>query len=132
MPFFCFLYHRFCFYFVFFFCFLKKDKKRQNIIYKNAIYNLFFMLFFIYKNTEIIKIIIDTSCDILIFPIIKLSVLKASMKNLANEYIIKYISVICPLNFLLFDSSVNIINNANVTNDSYKKVGCTSIYCPAS
>lgn len=72
---------------------------------------------------EITNIIKDNSCDILIFPSIKLSVLKPSITILANEYVIKYVSVICPLNFRLFDSIVNTINIRSVAIDSYKNVG---------
>lgn len=65
----------------------------------------------------------DNNCDILMLPNIRLSVLSPSIIILANEYTIKYISVICPLYFLLFDFIVNKINNKNVTIDSYKNVG---------
>ena len=78
------------------------------------------------------NIIIDKACDILIGPNIKLSVLSPSIIALANEYIIKYKYVICPLNFLFLDTTVSIINIVSVDIDSYKNVGCTSIYFPAS
>lgn len=78
------------------------------------------------------NIIIDKACDILIGPNIKLSVLSPSIIALANEYIIKYKYVICPLNFLFLDITVSIINIVSVDIDSYKNVGCTSIYFPAS
>lgn len=80
---------------------------------------------------ETVNIIKDNSCDILIGPSIRLSVLRLSIIALANEYIIRYKYVICPLNFLFLDIFVSIINIVSVTIDSYKNVGCTSIYSPA-
>ena len=72
---------------------------------------------------EITNIIKDNSCDILILPSIRLSVLNPSIIILANEYVIKYTSVICPLNFRLFDNIVSVMNIRNVAIDSYKNVG---------
>ena len=65
----------------------------------------------------------DNICDTLIFPSIKLSVLNPSIIILANEYVIKYKSVISPLNFLFLDFTINSININAVQIDSYKKVG---------
>lgn len=72
---------------------------------------------------EITNIIKDNSCDILILPSIRLSVLNPSIIILANEYVIKYVIVICPLNFRLFDNIVSVMNIRNVAIDSYKNVG---------
>ena len=91
-----------------------------------------FLLFFTYKIPLITNIVTDKACDILIGPSIRLSVLSPSIIALTNEYIIKYKYVIWPLNFLFLDTTVSIINIANVDIDSYKNVGCTSIYFPAS
>ena len=74
----------------------------------------------------------DSACEMRTLPSIRLSVLKPSIIILANEYTIRYTSVICPLYFLLFDIAVNNMNSEKVTIDSYKNVGCTSIYFPAS
>ena len=95
-------------------------------------YNLLFFLTFIYIILEPMNIINDKTCDTLKFPIIKLSILSPSIIILANEYIIKYINVSCPLNFLLFCINMSNINIENVTNDSYKNVGWTSMYFPYS
>ena len=90
------------------------------------------LLFLIYKQIPIIAKTIDTSCDIRMFPSIKLSVLNPSIIALANPYPIKYIYVICPANFLLFCKIISAINSVKVTIDSYRNVGCTSIYLPNS
>ncbi len=48
------------------------------------------------------QIKIDIICEILKFPIIKLSTLKPSIIALINPYKAKYIYVNCPLYFLLY------------------------------
>ena len=76
--------------------------------------------------------IIEINCDILIFPAIKLSVLSPSIIVLIAEYNNKYIIVNCPAYFLYFLRYINIKNIIKVHMDSYKNVGCTSIYIPSS
>lgn len=44
----------------------------------------------------------------------------------------KYMYVNCPANFLFSFIVISTINNMNVDSDSYRNVGCTSIYLPAS
>ena len=102
----------------------------SHIIHTN--YNLPVFLLFVYNIIVVINIITDKACDILIGPSIRLSVLIPSIIALVNEYIIKYKYVICPLNFLFLDIIVSIINIVSVVIDSYKNVGCTSIYFPVS
>ena len=82
-----------------------------------------FFLFLKYKHIEIIKINKDRICEILKLPSIKLSVLNPSINILANEYVIKYISDISPLNFLFLDFIINKTNIIALHIDSYKKVG---------
>lgn len=87
------------------------------------------MRLFLCKTIQIIdtiNIIIETNCDILIGPIIRLSVLNPSINILANEYVIKYKRVSSPLNFLLFDFIKSKIKIIAVQMDSYRNVGCTS------
>ena len=111
---------------------MSRNKKKRQIVICSVNYNLSDFTLFIYAIIDIMNIIIDKTCDILIGPSIRLSVLSPSIIALANEYIIKYRYVICPLNFLFLDTTVSIINIVSVAIDSYKKVGCTSIYFPAS
>ena len=101
---------------------------------KNGSYAPTFCLFllFIYKHMPTTNIINDTSCDIRIPPNIKLSVRNPSIIILAKPYTIKYIYVICPINLRFFCINIRIKNKLNVTIDSYKNVGCTSIYFPNS
>lgn len=103
----------------------KQDKIQKLRIYK-AIYNLpngdinkiyysLYLFFKKYTNIAPTNINNDTICDILKFPIIKLSVLNPSIKNLIKEYSIKYQNVICPLYFwflLIFIKITNIIKSA--------------------
>ena len=74
----------------------------------------------------------DSACEMRTLPSIRLSVLKFSISILSKPYPMKYIYVICPVNFLLSFMLINIINNINVAIDSYRNVGCTSMYLPIS
>lgn len=104
--------------YVFLLCYANNFKKKTNYsLYLSSIN------FFIKINIDAKNIIKDNICDIRTFPSIRLSVLRPSITNLANEYTAKYASVICPLYFLFFEMIINIINNANVIIDSYKNVG---------
>ena len=97
---------------------MSRNKKKRQIVICSVNYNLSDFILFIYAIIDIMNIIIDKTCDILIGPSIRLSVLSPSIIALANEYIIKYRYVICPLNFLFLDTTVSIINIVSVAIDS--------------
>ena len=73
---------------------MSRNKKKRQIVICSVNYNLSDFTLFIYAIIDIMNIIIDKTCDILISPSIKLSVLSPSIIALANEYIIKYRYVI--------------------------------------
>ena len=73
---------------------MSRNKKKRQIAICSANYNLSDFTLLIYAIIEIMNIITDKACDILIGPSIRLSVLSPSIIALTNEYIIKYKYVI--------------------------------------